>query len=624
MTGDDEAMTAQEKRLKAERLAIQAERAALEAERMALEASQLKAKTTSKKQEAEVKEERAAFFKEEEEKAEEKSASLAGFFLKSDEEKAAEAAAARQEAATAPPPPVEGTAPVESSTDAEKEEEEKEDGPFAKLFAGLGNNTEPPPFAYGSIAEVVQGQEAASVQLTDAQLEVCENSVFDLESFYLQGKPEQTFLGTLFRGNLRTNSSVAYERVSQNAAKIPMLKGVTFLLLKDPIPPGLDSLDSEVEERRPVFLALQDSSTEKYLKQGIGQYFTAIAALFSSIITTLGFALSTYILADGGYILEQLEKGDTGPVDVVAPIAFGILGVFAVHELGHLLAARKNKVDIGIPYFLPSLQLGVFGCFTRLTNFPPNRKALFEFALSGPLIGLLFSLVLYLVGIFLSIDLELPKSVMDNIAAATAAANSGGVGITGTSAADTTAAAIASGAGSGADMGWASSGLSMSELMPVVPSSLIQSSLLLGGIATALLPGLANGNELAVVLHPLAVVGFVGALVNALQLIPIGRLDGGRVCLAVLGQSAAGLVSGLTTFILGLTVLNTDSPILTFFLLVVLFLQRSQELPAKDDLTEVSGAYSAIAFASLALTLTILLPYPVAEVASQVSDGFGF
>ena len=42
----------------------------------------------------------------------------------------------------------------------------------------------------------------------------------------------------------------------------------------------------------------------------------------------------------------------------------------------------------------------------------------------------------------------------------TAAANSGGVGITGTSAADTTAAAIASGAGSGADMGWASSGLS--------------------------------------------------------------------------------------------------------------------------------------------------------------------
>ena len=47
---------------------------------------------------------------------------------------------------------------VESSTDAEKEEEEKEDGPFAKLFAGLGNNTEPPPFAYGSIAEVSKGQ----------------------------------------------------------------------------------------------------------------------------------------------------------------------------------------------------------------------------------------------------------------------------------------------------------------------------------------------------------------------------------------------------------------------------------------------------------------------------------
>lgn len=129
--------------------------------------------------------------------------------------------------------------------------------------------------------------------------------------------------------------------------------------------------------------------------------------------------------------------------------------------------------------------------------------------------------------------------------------------------------------------------------IPVLPTGLLKSSLLLGSLAQAFLPSVAT--QLTVQIHPLAVVGFTGqcsraqscrpcmrlsfavlagALLNALQLLPIGRLDGGRVSLAVFGQNGAGLVSGL--FLLGLGVSSIffgDNPILLFFGLFIIFLQ---------------------------------------------------
>jgi len=60
-------------------------------------------------------------------------------------------------------------------------------------------------------------------------------------------------------------------------------------------------------------------------------------------------------------------------------------------------------------------------------------------------------------------------------------------------------------------------------------------------MAEAILPDLASSQ--IVQLHPLAVIGFTGALLNALQLLPVGRLDGGRLATATLGQRSHPLVS---------------------------------------------------------------------------------
>ena len=65
-------------------------------------------------------------------------------------------------------------------------------------------------------------------------------------------------------------------------------------------------------------------------------------------VTTLGFALSTYILADGGAMLEALQEGDTSPINTALPIAGTIAALQLVHEASHLVAARVHGLKTGI------------------------------------------------------------------------------------------------------------------------------------------------------------------------------------------------------------------------------------------------------------------------------------
>jgi len=124
------------------------------------------------------------------------------------------------------------------------------------------------------------------------------------------------------------------------------------------------------------------------------------------------------------------------------------------------------------------------------------------------------------------------------------------------------------------------------------------------------LPSVATDPTIA--LDPLAVVGFTGALLNALNLLPIGRLDGGRVSLAVLGNASGGLVSGIALLLLGISTFFTDdNPIILFFGLFIIFLQRSPEIPAEDDLTGVSQQREIAAAAVLLVVLLTLIPFPV-------------
>ena len=587
-SGKSLAEIASEKRKRAEELAAKAAKADLEAEVLELQAKELSLSTALKRAEKEAEEEAM---------------------------KPAESSAAA--ATTAAPPVVVESVPQTSSADASSatttttttsDAAKTDQSPVASAFnmsALLDPDAlpPPPPMSFGAVAYAVErsGKSESELQLTEAQVETCKERIFDNDSYYVT-KVEQTFLGTIFRGNLRGNASHASELVAQNAEKQRSLDGYTFVLLDDPIALTLQDMEAG-NERRPVFLALPTAATR--ISQGVPEYVAAVLGLFASVITTLGFALSTYLLADGGAMLVQLEAGDTTPLDTAAPIAIGVGLLQLLHELGHLAAAKRHNLKMGMPTVVPSLQLGLFGCVTRLLEFPKSRQALFEFALAGPLAAGSVSFLLFLIGVGLSVGL--PTPVIPEIDISAIGANSDPKALQ-----EAAAAAAAAAKASGA------------ELMPVVPSSLIQTSLLLGTIATAALPAMSSE---AVALHPLAVVGFVGTLVNALALLPIGRLDGGRVASAVLGQSNASLLSGVSLLLIGLsTLIGGENPVYLFFGLYIIFFQRRQELPSKDDITGVDDNSQLLAAIAATAMLLVILPFPVTsaavDAASSAASGF--
>ncbi|BAZ32628.1 peptidase M50 [Cylindrospermum sp. NIES-4074] len=228
------------------------------------------------------------------------------------------------------------------------------------------------------------------------------------------------------------------------------------------------------------------------------------------------------------------------------PIASGIFAILATHELGHWLLAQRHQVRLSWPFFLPAVQIGSFGAITRFESILPNRKALFDIALAGPAAGGIVSLLMLVVGLLLS--------------------NSG----------------------------------SLFQL----PNQFFQGSILVGSLARVVL-GSALQSSLVNV-HPLVLIGWLGLVITALNLMPAGQLDGGRIVQAIYGRKTASRVTIATLIVLGLV--SLANPLAMYWLIVIVFLQRDQERPTLNEITEPDDARAALGLLALFLMITTLLP----------------
>jgi len=86
------------------------------------------------------------------------------------------------------------------------------------------------------------------------------------------------------------------------------------------------------------------------------------------------------------------------------PFAFTLLAILGTHELGHYFAARRHKVAVTLPYFIPMPLsfVGTFGAFIQLRSPVRNRSQLFDVGVAGPLAGLVITIPLLLYGLYLS------------------------------------------------------------------------------------------------------------------------------------------------------------------------------------------------------------------------------
>jgi membrane-associated protease RseP (regulator of RpoE activity) len=160
------------------------------------------------------------------------------------------------------------------------------------------------------------------------------------------------------------------------------------------------------------------------------------------------------------------------------PFSFTLLLILGAHEMGHYLVSRQHHLDVSLPYFIPAppipFIIGTFGAFIRIRSPIRDKRALLDVGCAGPLTGVMVSIPVVLVGLKLS-------------------------------------AVTVIGGGEGT--------LTLGE--PLLFKLL--SWLALGPLTP----------DQNIILHPVAFAGWIGLLVTALNLIPVGQLDGGHVAYAL-------------------------------------------------------------------------------------------
>jgi membrane-associated protease RseP (regulator of RpoE activity) len=175
-----------------------------------------------------------------------------------------------------------------------------------------------------------------------------------------------------------------------------------------------------------------------------------------------------------------------------------ILLILGAHELGHYFACRYYQVDASLPFFLPApLVTGTLGAFIRIREPIPSKRMLFDIGIAGPIAGFMFALPALFVGVAMSHVAVLPPHFI---------------------------------------------GYSLGE-----PLLFKAASWLLWG-------SIPEGSSLN--LHPVAFAAWFGLLATAINLFPIGQLDGGHISYAVLGRRSTvvtlvtiGLAVCMTLFV---------------------------------------------------------------------------
>jgi len=224
-----------------------------------------------------------------------------------------------------------------------------------------------------------------------------------------------------------------------------------------------------------------------------------------------------------------------------------LLLILGAHELGHYFVARWHGVDASLPYFIPApLGLGTFGAFIRMRAPVPNRRALFDVGLAGPLLGLAVALPLFIAGLFLA-PLRYGPSVYGE-------------------------------------------------------------SLLVSGLSmlTEWLRGAPQNQHL--ILHPVGFAAYVGLFITAINLLPVGQLDGGHVAYALFTRNSfiLSLISVVFLVVLG-WVTGWYSWYFWAFLIMIFGLRHPHTL---NDQIPIRGTRWLLALLGFLLLALLFSPNP--------------
>ncbi len=236
------------------------------------------------------------------------------------------------------------------------------------------------------------------------------------------------------------------------------------------------------------------------------------------------------------------------------PFAATLIAILGVHEFGHYFTARHYKAAVSLPYFIPAppplFLFGTMGAIIRMRSPVRDRNSLFDIAAAGPLAGLVIAV---------------PAMIL---------------------------------------------GLAWSRLEPIPSGPFLQTG---DSLLTMLLTMLRFGSVPTgwiVYTHPVADAAWVGLFVTALNLFPVGQLDGGRISYALFGRyhRVVGFLAFGATLALGVLTWSANWFVWAGLIFFLVGFHHGAPL---DDVTPLSRGRRFLGILSLALFVLLLPPVPL-------------
>ena len=216
---------------------------------------------------------------------------------------------------------------------------------------------------------------------------------------------------------------------------------------------------------------------------------------WTNVILFVATVFSTLFVGAQWYYVDPFAD-PVGAALEAWPFAAAILLVLGVHEMGHYVMSRYHRVQASLPYFLPVPTLiGTMGAVIKMKGRMPDRKALFDIGVAGPIAGLVATVAVTVVGLH-----------MDPVTAPQSVAN------------DPDAVEIR---------------LGYPPMLELLAAAFDQP---------------LYRDDPTTSINPVVVGGWVGMFITFLNLIPVGQLDGGHVLRAMVGElqeTIAALVPGV-------------------------------------------------------------------------------
>jgi membrane-associated protease RseP (regulator of RpoE activity) len=257
--------------------------------------------------------------------------------------------------------------------------------------------------------------------------------------------------------------------------------------------------------------------------------------------------------------------------------SFSLLGILSAHEFGHYFAAKYHKLNVTLPYFLPGILIppwispgfggttlmpGTFGAFIRIKSPIMNKKQLMDVGVAGPIAGFVVCLMILVYGFAAAPERSYAYQFYDP-----------------------------------------------QSIYNGEPFWHFGNSLLFNFLGQTL-AGDRMPEMYDIIHYPFIFAGWFGLLVTALNLLPIGQLDGGHITYSLLGkkQKYVGYAAFLGILVMGL--FNNNNNWLVWAILILVLI-KIKHPPVAHDHEPLDRNRQIIGIIALIIFVLCFIPDPI-------------